>query len=350
MSLYLQECSVDRVGDVYSFKELPMSSTTLGIDISKSKFDVALYQTEKYQVATFSNDKEGFRHLAKWLKKRRAKGSHVCIESTGRYGEEVALYLDKRGYPVSLVNPVRIKSYASSQLKRNKTDKEDAKVIAHFCATQKPTLWEPPPPEVRELQALTRHINSLKSDRTREKNRKQSGVPSDSVLKSIDDHITFLNDQITALENQISDLFKQHPSLRQKRDLLTSIPGIGDNLAAMFLAEVPDVSRFDSAQQLAAFAGLTPRNHHSGSSVHRPGRLVKMGNKRFRTAFYMPALSAMQCNPIIKALVKRLRARGKKPMTIVGAIMRKLVHLAYGVLKHGQAFDPNYLVNVQNIA
>ena len=323
-----------------------MSSATLGIDISKAKLDVALYQAEQYHTATFSNNKGGHRSLAKWLKKRRAKDAHVCIESTGRYGEEVALYLDGRGYPVSLVNPVRIKAYASSQLKRNKTDQEDAKVIAHFCATQQPRIWEPPPPEVRELQALTRYLDSLKADRTRELNRKQSGVPSDSVLHSIDVHISFLNDQIEALEKQIRDLIDQHPSLRQKRDLLTSIPGIGDVAAAKFMAEVPDVSRFTSAPQLAAFAGLTPRVHHSGSSVHRPGRMVKMGNVRFRTAFYMPALSAILCNPIIKALVKRLQDRGKSKMTIVGAVMRKLVHLAYGVLKHGKPFDPNYLVNV----
>jgi transposase len=327
-----------------------MSFITLGIDISKAKFDVALYQDEQYHLATFSNNKDGYRRLAKWLKKRRAKGAHVCIESTGRYGAEVALYLHGRGYPVSLVNPARIKAYGSSQLKRNKTDLEDAKVIAHFCATQQPRLWEPPPPEVRELQALSRYLESLKADRTRELNRKQSGVPSDMVLQSIDEHIVFLEEQIAALEKQINDLIDQYPSLRQKRELLTSIPGIGDTAAAKFLAEVPDVSRFDSAPQLAAFAGLTPRNHHSGSSVHRPGRLVKIGNVHLRTAFYMPALAAMRFNPIIKALVKRLDARGKKPMTIVGAVMRKLMHLAYGVLKNGRPFDPNYLVNVRVIA
>ena len=324
-----------------------MSSISLGIDISKAKLDVALYQAEKYLLATFSNNKDGHRRLAKWLKKRRAKNAHVCIESTGRYGEEVALYLHGRGYPVSLVNPARIKAYANSQLKRNKTDQEDAKVIAHFCATQQPNLWVPHPPEVRELQALTRHLDTLKVDRTRDKNRLQSGVPSDKVLKSIADHIAFLEDQIADLEKQINDLIDQNPSLRQKRDLLTSIPGIGKIASAKFLAEVPDVSRFDSAPQLAAYAGLTPRVHHSGSSVHRPGRLVKTGNIRFRTAFYMPALVAIRHNPIIRDLAKRLGKRGKSKMTIVGAAMRKLLHLAYGVLKNGKPFDPNYLVNVQ---
>ena len=110
---------------------------------------------------------------------------------------------------------------------------------------------------------------------------------------------------------------------------------------------MPDVTRFDSANQLAAYAGLTPRNHDSGSSIHRRGRLVKTGNSRFRTALFMPALAAMVHNPIVQDLVQRLQEKGKNRMTIVGAVMRKLVHLAYGVLKTGKPFDPDYLVNVQ---
>ena len=309
-----------------------MSTLTLGIDVSKDKLDVALYQDDNYQEGTFSNDKDGFRRLAKWLKKQQGKGAHVCIEATGQYGEAVAMYLHKREYPVSVVNPARIKAYAESRLRRNKSDREDARVIAHFCAKQEPSLWTPPPPEVQELRALCRRLETLKANRTRELNRKQSGLTSETVLATIDEHIAFLD---------------HHPDLRAQHDLLTSIPGIGDQTAAHFLAEVPDLSRFESASQLAAYAGLTPYQHDSGSSVHRPGRLVKTGNTRFRTAFYMPALAAMTHNPIIIALVERLRARGKNPMTIVGAVMRKLVHLAYGVLKHRQPFDPDYLVNVQ---
>lgn len=324
-----------------------MSSTTLGIDISKDKLDVALYQDDSYRTATFANTRDGYRRLSNWLKKRKAKGCPVCIEATGRYGEAVAIYLHEYGYPVSLVNPARIKAYGASRLKRNKTDQEDAKVIAHFCATQNPELWTPPSPEIQELQALTRRIEVLKAERTREVNRQQSGIQSQSVLADIEEHIAFLNNQIAAIEQRLDDLFDQHPDLRQQRDLLTSIPGIGDTTAAKFIAEVPDVTRFQSANQLAAYAGLSPRNHHSGSSVHRRGRLVKTGNKRFRTTLFMPALVAMRHNPIVQSLVQRLDERGKNRMTIVGAVMRKLLHLAYGVLKHRQPFDPDYLVNVQ---
>lgn len=328
-----------------------MLAMTLGIDISKDKLDVALYEYEadRYREANFSNDREGFQRLSKWLKKRKAKAVPVCIEATGRYGDGVAGYLYERGHQLSVVNPARIKAYGASQLKRNKTDGEDAKTIAHFCATQKPDLWTPPSAAIQELQALSRRIASLKADRTRELNRQQSGVTVIVVLEAIEAHIAFLDEQIALIEQRMHALIEQDPDLCQKRDLLVSIPGIGELTAANFIAEVPDVSRFESAQQLAAYAGLTPRQHRSGSSVHRPSYLAKTGNARFRTTFYMPALSAMRHNPLIKALVIRLTDRGKNRMTIVGAAMRKLVHLAFGVLKHKQPFDPAYLVNVQGI-
>jgi transposase len=324
-----------------------MSFATLGIDISKDTLDVALYQDDSYRLATFTNEKDGYRRLAKWLKKHKARECRVCIEATSRYGETVAMYLYERDYSVSVVNPARIKAYGASMLKRNKTDREDAKVIAHFCATQNPGVWAPPPPEIQELQALTRRLEALKADRTRELNRKQSGVQSKTVLADIDAHIDFLKKQIAIIEQRIRDLLDQHPDLREQHDLLTSIPGIGDITAARLIAEIPDVNDFQSANQLAAYAGLTPRNHNSGSSVHRRGRLVKTGNKRFRTALFLPALAAMRFNPIVQALVERMQTNGKNRMTIVGAVMRKLVHLAYGVLKHRKPFDPDYLVNVQ---
>lgn len=324
-----------------------MICLSLGIDIAKDKLDVALYQEEQYREASFGNDKDGYRRLGKWLKKHKAQEAAVCIEATGRYGDGVAHYLHEQGYQVSMVNPARIKAYGASQLKRNKTDGEDAKTIAHFCATQKPAQWTPPSAATQELQAISRRLESLKADRTRELNRQQSGLTSTVVLEAIAAHITFINEQIADLEQRMTDLIDQEPHLRQQRNLLTSIPGIGKTTAASFMAEVPDIARFDSAGQLAAYAGLTPRQYRSGSSIHRPARMVKTGNSRFRTAFFMPALSAMQHNPITVALAERLAAKGKNRMTIVGAVMRKLVHLAFGVLKHKQPFDPDYLVNVQ---
>ncbi len=324
-----------------------MLPVTLGIDISKDKLDVALYRDDHYREACFSNDKDGYRRLSKWLKKHSVREAFACIEATGRYGDGVAVHLYERGHQVSVVNPARIKAYRASQLKRNKTDGEDAKTIAHFCATQKPDLWTPPSAISQELQALSRRLETLKADRTRELNRQKSGLMVAVVLEAIEEHILFLDQQIAAIEQRMNDLIDSDPNLKQQHDLLTSIPGIARLTAAKFLAEIPDVARFESAGQLAAYAGLTPRQHQSGSSVYRPARLVKTGNSRFRTLFFMPALSAMRHNPIAKSLADRLAAKGKNRMAIVGAVMRKLVHLAFGVLKHKRPFDPNYLVNVQ---
>jgi transposase len=322
-------------------------SATLGIDISKDTFEVALYQDSHYQLGHFDNNRAGNKKLVAWLRNRQAVSCHVCIEATGRYGQEVAEFLHEAKYQVSIVNPARIKAYANSQLKRNKTDREDAKVIAHFCSTQKPALWTPSPAEVQELQQLVHRLDRLKSMRTQESNRRQSGLKSSTLLASIDDHLTYLMEQIKILEAQIKELIDTYPDLKQQRDLLVSIKGISDTTAAKFLAEVPDIHQFKSAAQLAAYTGLTPRHKSSGTSVRSRGHLSKTGNAHLRTAIFMPALTAMRWNPLIISFASRLQQRGKLPKVIIAAVMRKLIHIAYGVLKSGKPFDPNYLQNQQ---
>ena len=324
-----------------------MLNPTLGIDIAKASFDVALLQAGQYRTATFSNDAAGFARLERWLKKVGVSQLSVGMEATSRYGEALALFLHEQGHQVSLINPARIKAYAEAQLRRNKTDKEDAKTIADFCRTQSLEWWTPPTAAQRELQAMVRHLEALQAARTQERNRLEAGVPSAVVVQTIQAHIAFLESHIAELKTRIEEHIDRHPDLKEKQALLTSIPGIGPLSAAKFLAEVPDVSRFDSAAQLAAFAGLTPRQRQSGSSVRGLAHLSKRGNKRLRTLFYMPALCALRFNPLIQPLAQRLRQRGKPRMSIVGAAMRKLLHLAYGVLKHKRPFDPLYLVNVQ---
>ena len=139
----------------------------------------------------------------------------------------------------------------------------------------------------------------------------------------------------------IRDHIDQHPGLKAQQELLVSIPGIGQTTAAKFLAEIMDVKLYGSARQLAAFAGLVPRLHESGSSVRGKARLSKMGAGSLRKALYFPAIAAIKYNPYIKALSARLKERGKCPMQIIGAAMRKLLHIAYGVLKSGRPFDPS---------
>jgi transposase len=316
----------------------------LGIDVSKDWLDVVLLRealpTEKGQ---FDNTHQGFRQLQHFLKKRKVKALHACLEATGYYGAEVALFLHETDYVVSVVNPARIKAYAESQLSRTKTDAGDAALIADFCRTQHPSVWTPPPPEQQELQALVRHLENLQDIRQQELNRRQAGIPSEIILKTLDDHITFLDQQIAELLQLIHDHVERHPHLRQQRDLLTSIPGIGDITAFKLLAEIVDVQSFDSARQLAAFAGLTPRERRSGSSVRGHSRVSKRGSSRLRSALYFPAIVAQTHNPILHVFAQRLRAAGKSKLQVVVAVMRKLLHLVFGILKSGHPFDPHFL-------
>lgn len=322
-----------------------MTQPHLGIDISKDHFDVAILRNEKYQTARFENSKEGFHKLFNWLKKQKAKQCPACMEATGRYGEELAEALFNHNHPVSVANPAAIKKYAESRMRRNKTDEEDAKLIAHFCATQSPTLWTPPPAHTRELQEMSRRLDTLKSDLVGERNRLQSGLRSSVVIATIETNIAFLKQQIISLEQAVYDHIDKNLDLKEQVELLTSIPGIGFGTASGFLAEVPDIRRFQSASQLAAYAGLTPSLNHSGKKNFSPGKLSKIGNKRLRTIFYMPNMSARRCNPIVQDQVERLKGCGKRPKTIRGAVMRKLLHLAYGVLKTGLPFNPQHHLN-----
>lgn len=324
-----------------------MSRFSLGIDVAKASFDVALLGYEQTWCGHFSNDKSGFGKLARWLEKRTSKAVHACMEASGSYWMELAFFLHDRGHDVSVVNPKRIKRHAEVLMQRNKTDREDARTIADYCAKHQPDLWSPAAPACLELRAMVRHVMALKADRQRERNRRQSGLKNQEVLEAIDAHIAFIDGQIDALEQRIQDHIDQDPHLKRDKELLKTIPGIGDTTAAVFLAEVPDVTRFAQAQELAAFAGLTPGQRYSGTSVQSPGHIVKWGNSHLRAVLFMPALTAHKWNPIIAALKERLAKRGKKKMTINVAAMRKLLHLCYGVLKTGKPFNPNHTENVQ---
>jgi len=215
-------------------------------------------------------------------------------------------------------------------------------LIARFCQTQRPPAWSPPAPEVRELQALARRLESLVEMRVAEENRLSSGVAVEAVRQSVEEHVAYLNEQIRRTEGLIRRHVDTHPTLKQRSALLDSIPGIGEATAALLLAEVTDIKQYRSARQVAAYAGLVPRERRSGSSVRGRVRLSKIGNARLRRALYFPAITALRCSPFFQQWAEGLRQRGKSKMSVIGAAMRKLIHLAYGVLKTGKPFDPEW--------
>jgi len=317
-----------------------MLVTVLGIDIAKQKFDAALLVDGKTKHKACKNSAEGFEILMVWLEKQGIQKVHACLEATGNYGEDLAIYLHEAGHIVSIVNPARIKGFGQSELIRTKTDKIDAALIGRFCLAMKPGPWIPPTPAIRSLRALVRRVDSLIDMRSQEKNR--ISTAHESVIFLIKEHIAYLNQEIEKIRQQIADLIGQDPNLKRKHDLLDSIPGIGKATIPHILAELDDLEKFDHVRQLVAFIGLAPKETLSGSSIKGKPRLCKIGHARLRKALYMPALVSIQCNPVMIAFYNRLKDKGKNGKVIVCAIMRKLVHVIFGVLKSGKKYDPNY--------
>lgn len=319
-----------------------MSNTiSLGIDVGKKKCQAALLVGGKYRHKSFANTPAGHAQLEAFVQRHARSTVHACMEATGSYGEALALFLYEAGHTVSVLNPLRVKAFAESELTRTKTDRVDAGCIARFCATQRPEPWQPPAPELRELQALMRRLDALKSMRQAEHNRLSETVPSAAVQGSLKAVIASLDAQIKQLLKHIDDHIDRHPGLREQRQLLESIDGIGSLTAARFLAEVGDLSRFKGPKSLVAFLGLSPREHQSGSSVRGRARLAKLGHSRLRSCLYMPAIVAKRCNSPVRALCERLLELGKPNLVVIVAAMRKLVHIAYGVLISKVPFDPN---------
>lgn len=319
-----------------------MNRPVLGIDVSKAKFDVSLLRDDKSYHHGFPNTPEGFQALQGWLTRRHVDTVHACLEATGPYGDALALFLVEAHHTVSVVNPLRIKAFGESELRRAKTDKADAALIARFCLQQHPPAWVPPAPEIRELQALVRRLESLQQMHTQELNRRASGVPTPAVAQSLEETLAFLEAEMAKIEQQIQAHIDQHPSLKHRRDLIDSIQGIGPKTATALLAEFPNIAEFASARELAAYAGVTPQPHTSGSSVHRRTQMSRRGSPRVRKILYFPAVVAMTYNPLVRTFCDRLRERGKPSMSIIVAAMRKLIHLVYGVLKSDRPFDPKY--------
>lgn len=311
----------------------------LGIDVAKAKLDCALRLPDgKLRSKVVENNFKGFKVLTEWLERHGATTVHVCMEATGVYWEAVAEYLAAQGMTVSVVNPAQIKAFGASQMVRTKTDKVDAQLIAGFCFERCPEPWQAPTPSEQALRAMVLRLEALQAMRTQESNRLD--VARDAVKPGITEHIEWLDKQISTLANTIRDHINNDPKMKSKQALLDSIPGVGERTIATLLAFYANLERFGNARQAVAFAGLDPRQHESGSSVKGKPRLSKIGHAFLRKALYMPAMVTLYKTAWGKRFRDRLAASGKPPMLIIGAMMRKLVHVAYGILKSGKSFDP----------
>jgi transposase len=313
----------------------------LGIDLAKLTFDVTLLTTTGAQTYhSFPNTPEGFTQLQAWLTHHGVTQVHACMEATNIYWEALATWLHAAGHIVSVVNPARIKGYAQATMQRNKTDKLDSAVIAFFCRTHKPAAWQPLTDEQQRLRALVRHREDLLQTQLQQQNRLRDTTDT-LVVASLQVVLETLASQLEAVERAIKEHVQAHAELRANLELLTSIVGIGVITAVKLLAEFADLESYESAKAAAADAGLTPSHFESGTSVRRRPRLSKMGKAGIRAALYWPAITAMRYCPACKAYAERLAARGKPKKVVIGAVMRKLVHIVYGVLKHRTPYDPS---------
>lgn len=242
------------------------------------------------------------------------------------------------GHAVSVINPALAHAHVRAMGLRSKTDAVDARALADFCRRHQPPTWQPPSAAERRLRALVLRHQALIQMQTQEKNRSQ--VARDPVRDSVHQHLVWLAEELTRIEHAIARSFDDDPDLRNQRQLLISIPGLGERTIATLLAFGLADGRFACARQLVAFAGLNPRQHESGSSVHGRPRLSKIGHGFLRRALYMPAMVAISKTAWGIRFRDRLAAHGKPAKLIIGAMMRKLLTVAFGVLKSGQPFNP----------
>lgn len=319
-----------------------MRKMTLGVDVSKAKLDAALWlgDSHKWYATQSGNDEVGARKLLSWAcakSKLTAADCRVVLEATGVYHEAVAQVFHDCGCEVVIANPKRVRDYAKGKGLLTKTDAVDARMLAGY-GTQGDELlaWVPPAAEVRVLRALVARLDAVEQDLQREENRLEKAQATDTpqaVRDSLHRSLTALRAERERLRKEIGDHYDQHPGLKQERDLLKTIPGVGNASANRMLCLLKR-HRFDSARQAAACAGLIPVEYESGTSVRKRPRLSKQGDPRVRATLYMSAIVASRHNPQLRKVYEGLVNRGKSKMSALGALMRRLVHIAFGMLKH----------------
>ncbi len=315
----------------------------IACDVAKATLDAAWFDEDSgrwIQKSKIPNNDRGHLTLLRWmLKNCQAAAKDLCLvlEATGVYHRPLADFAHQQGLRVIVANPGRAAEHASSNNRLNKNDQIDARGLQRY-GNQLENVhdYQPESPEIQALQAMLSRLRQLDKDLQRERNRlekcpfiAESRVLADSIRRQI----KYLSKEKTRVQQQIDELIKENTELKHLQKLLTSIIGIA-KLTSQWLLPLLYRQRFDSARQLAAFLGLTPVHKSSGTSLKKRGRLSGRGNRYLRSRLYMPAVSAKRHDPAMAEFYDTLIRRGKSPKQALSAIMRKLVHVAYGVVKN----------------
>ena len=323
-----------------------LKQSIAGIDVSSAKLDVsAEFDGARREARTFDNDPAGHQELCQWLThgKREAR---VVVESTGIYSLDVALALHRTpGIQVMVANPRALRDFARACMLRSKNDPLDAGSTLEYAIRMRFSPWQPPSAKALELRMISRRIAALTVERTREKNRhhalEASKESSRFVLNDIEVNTRHLARRIDGLVVEAKRIVDATPELKSMFDLLVSVTGIATASAIQILPELLVLPEGMTVRQWVAHAGLDPREYKSGSSIDRPVRISKVGNKNLRRALYMPALVASRYETNVKAFYEHLLENGKKPMQAIVAVMRKLLHAIFGMFQSGREFDGN---------
>ena len=315
----------------------------LGIDVGKKDLFCHIIGPDRLSSERFDNTSTGIKSLLKWLKKEAAVAQlSACLEQTGHYGDAIATALHNfQICSLHVVNPYQIKAFGMQKLRRNKSDTADARLIARFLKSEHSELrlWQPRSQQQQRITELSRYADSLTQDTARLKT-KLDAQPEKSITASLKRRIKFQENELKATRKSIVGIIKSDAEISDKDKLLKTIPGIGDIASQIIIAELPDLSEFEDARQLAAWTGLTPQHYQSGTSGRTRTPITRIGSVHLRRGLFMPAMTARVFNPLLKTFGDRLKENGKNPKQIIIVIMRKLLHQIYGILKSGQPYDP----------
>lgn len=326
---------------------------SLGVDVSKENLAVCLCRLTTTLTKEFedpfeiSNDQAGFKKLVKWLIKNSSSPADVSIvmESTGIYHEALVYHLYDAGFPVSVMQSGRVKRYAQSLDQRSKTDALDSRMLAMLGCERELPLWTPPDPMLRQLKGLSRERSFLLKEKQIEQNRlhalEHSVYKSKREIKRYGQRLKLIEKQMAEIEKEMELLVREDPQINQRIKHLESIPGISFKSAATVVGETLGFTGFTNAKQLTSYAGFDVVLKESGAYKGKT-RISKKGNKHIRRALYMPAMTAIRCNPTLKKFYQRVKPTKVKPMIALVGVERKLLVLMYSLWKNEIDYDPEY--------
>lgn len=306
-----------------------MPGTFIGVDVSQDHLDV--YVRPAALRRRFANTADGIAELMAWVRPHAAE--RVAFESTGPYQKAAVGALLAEGLPAVVVNARQVRDFAKAMNYLAKTDKIDAAVIAHFAAVAATTVRPLEPQEIRDLRELYDRRGQLVHMLAMEKNQRHSAAVAQAsarVLKSIDQHIAYLEARIRELEGRMDQLVEGSAAFRARDEILQTITGIGPQVSRTLLAYLPELGT-TSRQRIAALVGLAPFNDDSGD--HTGQRHIRGGRSKVRQGLYQAAVAAIRHCPRMKAVYAALKARGKASRVALIAVARKILVLANALIR-----------------